>query len=119
EATFIGLWIFGWDKLPKKIHVLTIWCVWIGSVLSAYFILAANAFMQNPDGFVINEARNRAELESIGAVLLNPVAVNQFFHTIFASVMFAATVVVAIAAWHLARKQHTDMMRTALRFGAV
>lgn len=119
EATFIGLWIFGWDKLPKKVHVLTIWCVWVGSALSAYFILAANAFMQNPVGFTINEERGRAELDSITAVLLNPVAVNQFFHTIFASVMFAATVVVAVAAWHLAKGQHKNMMTTALRFGAV
>ncbi|HUH53768.1 MAG TPA: cytochrome ubiquinol oxidase subunit I [Microbacteriaceae bacterium] len=118
EATFIGLWIFGWDKLPKKIHTMTIWFVWIGSVLSAYFILAANAFMQNPQGFVINEERGRAELESISQVLLNPVAVNQFFHTIFASLMFAGTVMIAIAAWHLARKQHMRDMITALRLGA-
>nr|WP_243752962.1 cytochrome ubiquinol oxidase subunit I [Leucobacter ruminantium] len=118
EATFIGLWIFGWDKLPKKVHVLTIWFVWIGTVLSAYFILAANAFMQNPVGFEINEERGRAELTDIGAVLLNPVAVTQFPHTIFAAVMFAGVVMVAVAAWHLQRNQFVDEMRTALRFGA-
>lgn len=119
EATFIGLWIFGWDKLPKKIHLATIWFVWIGSVLSAYFILAANAFMQNPDGFILNEERGRAELDSIGAVLLNPVALTQFPHTIFASIMFAGVVMVAVAAWHLSRNQFKDEMRTTLRFGAV
>lgn len=118
EATFIGLWIFGWDKLPKKIHLMTIWFVWLGTVASAYFILAANAFMQNPDGFTINEERGRAELESIGAVLTNPVAVTQFPHTIFAAVMFAGVVVVSTAAWHLRRGQYLDEMRTALRFGA-
>lgn len=118
EATFIGLWIFGWDKLPKKIHVLTIWFVWIGTVFSAYFILAANAFMQNPVGFELNEERGRVELQSIGDVLLNPVALTQFPHTLFASIMFAGVVVVAVAAWHLQRRQFVDEMRTALRFGA-
>ena len=118
EATFIGLWIFGWDKLPKKIHLLTIWFVWLGSVASAYFILAANAFMQNPVGFEINEERGRAELLDIGAVLTNPVAVTQFPHTIFAATMFAGTVMVAIAAWHLQRGQFVDEMRTTLRIGA-
>ncbi|RGE22406.1 cytochrome ubiquinol oxidase subunit I [Leucobacter sp. wl10] len=118
EATFIGLWIFGWDKLPKKVHLLTIWMVWIGTVASAYFILAANAFMQNPVGFTINEERGRAELQDIGAVLTNPVAVTQFPHTVFAAAMFAGVVIVAVAAWHLQRGQYVDEMRTALRFGA-
>ncbi|GAA3586941.1 cytochrome ubiquinol oxidase subunit I [Klugiella xanthotipulae] len=117
EATFIGLWIFGWDKLPKKVHLLTIWLTSIASIMSAYFILAANAFMQNPVGYKLNPERGRAELTDIGAVLTNPVALAQFPHTIFASVMFAACVVVAVAAWHLSRKQHVDTMRTALRFG--
>ncbi|KIP52069.1 cytochrome ubiquinol oxidase subunit I [Leucobacter komagatae] len=118
EATFIGLWIFGWNKLPKKLHLMTIWFVWIGTVLSAYFILAANAFMQNPVGFEINGERGRAELESIGDVLLNPVALTQFPHTIFASLMFAGVVMVSVAAWHLKRRQFVDEMRTTLRFGA-
>lgn len=119
EATFIGLWIFGWDKLPKKIHAATIWCVWIGTVFSAYFILAANAFMQNPVGYELNADKGRAELTDIVAVLLNPVALTQFPHTIFAAVMFAGTVMVAVAAWHLKRNQFVDDMRTTLRFGAV
>ncbi|MBP1325009.1 cytochrome d ubiquinol oxidase subunit I [Leucobacter exalbidus] len=119
EATFIGLWIFGWDKLPKKIHAATIWCVWVGSVLSAYFILAANAFMQNPVGYELNDEKGRAELTDIVAVLTNPVALTQFPHTIFAAVMFAGTVMVAVAAWHLKRNQFVDDMRTTLRFGAV
>lgn len=118
EATFIGLWIFGWDKLPKKVHLATIWLTWIGTVLSAYFILAANAFMQNPVGFEINEERGRAELTDIWAVLTNPVAQTQFPHTLFASIMFAGVVLVAVAAWHLQRGQFVDEMRTTLRFGA-
>jgi cytochrome d ubiquinol oxidase subunit I len=117
EATFIGLWIFGWDRLPKKIHLATIWMTALGVVMSAYFILAANAFMQNPVGFEINEAKNRAELVDIGAVLTNIVALNQFPHTVTASLMFAGAVMVAVAAYHLKRNQFVDSMYTSLRFG--
>ena len=117
EATFIGLWIFGWDKLPRGLHLATIWCVAIGSIVSAYFIIAANAFMQNPVGFEINEEKGRAELVDIGALLTNPVALAAFPHTIAASFMVAAGLIISAAAWHLARNQHLDTMRPALKFG--
>ena len=119
EATFIGVWIFGWDKLPKKLHLASIWLASMATWLSAYFILAANAFMQNPVGFEINAERGRAELTNFLDVALNPVALWQFPHTIFASIMFAATVMIAAAAWHLKRNQHTELMRSTLRFGLV
>lgn len=117
EATFIGLWIFGWDKLPQKLHLATIWCVAIGSTLSAYFIIAANAFMQNPVGYVYNAETNRAELTDIWALLTNPVALAAFPHTIFGAFMFAAGVVISVSAWHLARGQHFETMRISLKFG--
>ncbi len=117
EATFIGLWIFGWDRLPKKVHLATIWMTALGVMMSAYFILAANAFMQNPVGFEINEAKNRAELVDIGAVLTNIVALNQFPHTITASLMFAGAVIASVAAYHLKRNQQVETMFTSLRFG--
>jgi len=116
-TSFIGLWIFGWDKLSPRVHLATIWLTWFSTALSAYFILAANAFMQNPVGFILNEERGRAELSDIGAVLTNPVVLASFPHTLFASVMFAGVVVVAVAAWHLSRGRHTEEMMTALRFG--
>ena len=119
EASMIGLWIFGWDKLPAKLHLAVIWLLAFSTTLSAYFILAANAFMQNPVGFRINEELGRAELTDIGAVLTNPVALAQFPHTIFASIMFAAVVIVAVAAYHLSKGQYLDEMRTALRFGLI
>jgi len=119
EASMIGLWIFGWDKLPAKLHLATIWMLALSTTLSAYFILAANAFMQNPVGFEINEELGRAELTDIGAVLTNPVALWQFPHTILASMMFAAVVVVAVAAYHLSKGQYLDEMRTALRLGLI
>ena len=117
EATFIGLWIFGWDKLPQKLHLATIWCVSIGSILSAYFIIAANAFMQNPVGYTFNPETNRAELTDFWALLTNPVALAAFPHTIFGALMFAAGVVISVSAWHLSRGQHFDTMRISLKFG--
>ena len=117
EATFIGLWIFGWDRLSKKLHLATIWMTALGVVLSAYFILAANSFMQNPVGYTINEKLNRAELTDIGAVLTNIVALNQFPHTVTASFMFAGAVVVGVSAYHLKRSQFVETMRSSLRFG--
>jgi len=117
EATFIGLWIFGWDKLPKKIHLATIWLTAIGSITSAYFILAANAFMQNPVAFEMNPEKGRAELTSIGELLTNPIVLASFPHTIFACFMVSAGLIISVAAWHLARNQHFDTMRPALKFG--
>jgi cytochrome d ubiquinol oxidase subunit I len=117
EATFIGLWIFGWDKLPRGLHLATIWLTAIGSTASAYFILAANAFMQNPVAYQINEEKGRAELTSIGELLTNPIAVASFPHTIFACFMVSAGLIISVAAWHLARNQHFETMRPALKFG--
>ncbi len=117
EATFIGLWIFGWDKLPKGLHLATIWVTAAGSILSAYFIIAANAFMQNPVGYTLNQARGRAELTDIWAVLTNKVALAAFPHTIFGCFMVSAGLIISVAAWHLSRNQHLDTMRPALKFG--
>ena len=117
EATFIGLWIFGWDKLPKKVHLATIWGVAIGTILSAYFIIAANAFMQNPVGYTYNAATNRAELTDFWALLTNKVALAAFPHTIFGAFMLATGVVISVSAWHLSRGQHVATMRKSLKFG--
>jgi cytochrome d ubiquinol oxidase subunit I len=117
EATFIGVWIFGWGKIPQKLHLASIWGASVGSILSAYFIIAANAFMQNPVGFEIDEQQGRAELTDIGAVLTNKVALAAFPHTIAACFMVTAAVIVAMACWHLSRGQHHETMRPALRYG--
>ena len=83
ESTFLGLWIFGWGRLPEKLHAATIWLVHIGTVLSAYFILAANSFMQHPVGYTYNQATGRAELTDFFAVLTNKVQLVTFPHVIF------------------------------------
>jgi cytochrome d ubiquinol oxidase subunit I len=117
EATFIGLWVFGWDRLPKAVHLACIWCVAIGTNLSAYFIITANSWMQHPVGFTYNADRGRAELTDIGAVLTNKVAIAAYPHIVAGAVLSAAAVVIGISAWHLARRSHVDVMRTSLRFG--
>ncbi len=117
EATFIGLWIFGWDRLPKGLHLLCIWCVAIGTNLSAYFILTANSWMQNPVGFTYDAQSGRAQLTDIWALLTNPVAVAAYPHILMGALLAGAAVVIGIAAWHLARKQHVEVMRASLRFG--
>jgi len=117
EATFIGLWIFGWDKLPRGLHLATIWITAAGTILSAYFILAANAFMQNPVGYKLDPARGRAELTDLWAVLTNKVALAAFPHTIFGCFMVSAGLIIAVAAWHLSRNRNLETMRPALKFG--
>lgn len=117
EATFIGLWIFGWDKLPRGLHLATIWITAVGSILSAYFILAANAFMQNPVGYKLDPSRGRAELTDLWAVLTNKVALAAFPHTIFGCFMVSAGLLIAVAAWHLSRNRNLETMRPALKFG--
>jgi len=119
ESTFLGLWIFGWDRLPKKLHLACIWLASIGTLLSAYFILAANSWMQHPVGSVVNTARGRAELTDFGAVLTNSTAVGAFTHTVTASFVTAGMFVLAISAWHLGRGRHTEVMRPSLRMALV
>ncbi|GAA1831620.1 cytochrome ubiquinol oxidase subunit I [Luedemannella flava] len=120
ESTFLGLWIFGWDRLPKRIHLACIWAAAIGTLLSAYFILAANSFMQHPVGFTYNAERGRAELTDFGAVLTNKVALVTFPHTIAGAFMTAGALVCAVAVWHLIRRPGVDTapFRSALKIGA-
>ncbi|WP_029289062.1 cytochrome ubiquinol oxidase subunit I [Cellulomonas sp. HZM] len=118
ESTFLGLWIFGWDRLPKKIHLACIWAVAIATNLSAYFILAANSWMQHPVGVVYNEARHRAEMVDIGAVLTNPTVLAAFPHTITAAFVTAGTFVAGIGAWwmvKLVRRGEADKARDVYR----
>jgi len=103
ESTFLGLWIFGWDRLSKRIHLATIWLVAIGTNLSAYFILAANSWMQHPVGTTYNAQTGRAEMTDIGAVLSNPTLLSAFPHTIATSFLVAGTFVAGIAGWWMVR----------------
>jgi cytochrome d ubiquinol oxidase subunit I len=121
ESTFLGLWIFGWDRLPKKVHLASIWLVAIGTQLSAYFILAANSWMQWPVGYRYDRASGRAELQDFGAVLTNKVALVTFPHTISASFLTAGAFMLGIALWHLLRgdERRRTLFRPTVKLGAI
>jgi cytochrome bd ubiquinol oxidase subunit I len=107
ESTFLGLWIFGWSRLPKLVHLACIWVVAISVNVSAFFIISANSFMQHPVGAHYNPATRRAELDSIGALLSNNTAQAAFSHAVNGSLLTAATFVTAVSAWWLIRAQKT------------
>jgi cytochrome bd ubiquinol oxidase subunit I len=122
ESTFLGLWIFGWDKLPRALHAATMWIVHIGTLFSAYFILAANSWMQNPVGYTYDADTGRAELTDFWAVMVNKVQLVTFPHVVLAAYMTGAAFVVGVALWLLIRRSTPEddrpMYRTALRAGS-
>src|SRR6201993_360440 len=105
ESTFLGLWIFGWGRLPRLVHLACIWIVAIAVNASAFFIIVANSFMQHPVGAHYNAATRRAELDSIGALLTNNTAQAAFSHAVTGSLLTAGTFVAAVSAWWLVRSQ--------------
>jgi cytochrome bd ubiquinol oxidase subunit I len=115
ESTFLGLWIFGWDRLPPKLHVATIWLVVLGTHLSAFFILAANSWMQHPVGFELDPVTGQARLTDFVAVLTNPYLPGQFAHTILAAWATGAFLVLGISAVYLARKRDVEVFRSGAR----
>ncbi|WP_032407725.1 cytochrome ubiquinol oxidase subunit I [Rhodococcoides fascians] len=111
ESTFLGLWIFGWSRLPKLVHLATIWLVAIGVNASAFFIIAANSWMQHPVGAIYNEETGRAELTDIWALLTNNTALAAFPHAVAGAFLTAATFVAGISGWWMvreARKKKTE-----------
>jgi cytochrome d ubiquinol oxidase subunit I len=118
ESTFLGLWIFGWDRLPKRLHLMTIWAAAAGTMLSAYFILAANAFMQHPVGYEIDPETGRAVLNDIGAVLFQNTAWMAFVHTLSASFLVSGAGVAGVSAWMIMKNRQADVFRPAAKVGA-
>jgi cytochrome bd ubiquinol oxidase subunit I len=121
ESTLLGVWIFGWKKLSRKAHAAVMWLIAGASSLSAVWILIANSWMQHPVGYVIRNGR--AELQSFAAVVFNPWALLEFFHTLFAAYILSAFFVMGISAYHLLKRQHIDFFtksfRLALVFGLI
>ncbi|MCX6360040.1 MAG: cytochrome ubiquinol oxidase subunit I [Armatimonadetes bacterium] len=117
EATFLGVWIFGWDTLPKKAHLASIWLAAIGTNLSALWILIANSFMQQPMGYTLRNGR--AEMVDFGALLANPNVWVQFPHVMMAGVATAGFFVLGICAWHLLRGTHADFFRKSASMAAI
>ncbi|AGA68550.1 cytochrome bd-type quinol oxidase, subunit 1 [Desulfitobacterium dichloroeliminans LMG P-21439] len=117
ESTFLGVWIFGWDKLSKKVHLLSIWLVAIAGNLSALWILIANSFMQEPVGYVLRNGR--AEMVDFLALITNPHIFYQFPHTVLSGFTTAAFFVLGISAYHLLKKQYTDIFLRSAKFALV
>jgi cytochrome d ubiquinol oxidase subunit I len=108
ESTFLGLWIFGWSRLPRLVHLGCIWIVAVSVNVSAFFIITANSFMQHPVGAHYNPTTHRAELTSIGALLSNNTARAAFSHAVAGSLLTAGTFVAAVSAWWLVRSHRSS-----------
>jgi cytochrome bd ubiquinol oxidase subunit I len=108
ESTFIGLWIFGWSRLPRLLHLACIWVVAIAVNISAFFIIAANSFMQHPVGAAFNPETGRAELTSIVALFTNNTALAAFSHAVAGSLFVAGTFVGCVCAWWMLRTQRAQ-----------
>jgi cytochrome d ubiquinol oxidase subunit I len=121
ESTFLGLWIFGWDRLSRRVHLATIWIAAIAAAVSALIILAANSGMQHPVGYEVNPVTGRAELKDFLAVLTNSTAMITFPHTIAAAFMTTGALVTGIALWRLLRRRGEDegAFRATAKIGAV
>ena len=102
EATFLGLWIFGWNRLSKRVHLATIWLAAIGTWLSAYFILVANSWMQHPVGYKITNGK--AELTDVWSLLSNSFALRAYLHVLLAGLTTASIVIFGICCWHFLRR---------------
>lgn len=111
EATFIGLFFFGWNRMSKKAHLTVTWLVALGTNFSALWILIANGWMQYPVGAVFNPDTMRMEMTSFVEVVLNPVAQAKFLHTVIAGYITGAVFVIAVSAWYLLRQRHTDLAK--------
>jgi cytochrome d ubiquinol oxidase subunit I len=118
ESTFLGLWVFGWDRLPKRVHLACIWLVSLGTMLSAMFILAANSWMQHPVGYTMGH-NGQPQLSSISALFTNPTFLWGYVHVILASLVTGALVMLAISAWYLRKGREVSMFARTARISVI
>lgn len=119
ESTFIAVMFFGWDKVSKKFHLLSSWLVALGSNLSALWILVANGWMQHPVGMEFNPDTMRNEMVDFWSVLMNPVAVNKFLHTVISSYIVASLFVVGVSAWFILKKKDVVLGKRSILVATV
>jgi cytochrome d ubiquinol oxidase subunit I len=117
ESTFLGLWLFGWDKLPRLVHLATIWAVSLGTVLSALFIMAANSWMQHPVGYTM--VNGKPQLNDVWALLTNPVFVWGYSKVLLASLVTGAAVMLAVSAWQLRHGGEREVFTRSARLALV
>ncbi|MDK3016874.1 cytochrome ubiquinol oxidase subunit I [Pseudodonghicola flavimaris] len=118
EATFVGLFFFGWDKLSKPAHMIVAWLVALGSNFSALWILIANGWMQNPVGAEFNPETMRMEMTSFFDVVFNEVAQAKFVHTVSAGYVTASVFVIGVSAWYLLKGRHMELARRSIAVGS-
>jgi cytochrome d ubiquinol oxidase subunit I len=118
ESTFLGLWLFGWDRLPKRVHLACIWLVAAGSVLSALFILAANSWMQHPVGYKLN-SQGVPQLNNVWALFTNPTFLWGYVHVILASLVTGSLVMLAVSVWHLRKQREIKAFGHAARISVL
>ncbi|WP_295422118.1 cytochrome ubiquinol oxidase subunit I, partial [Sulfurovum sp.] len=114
ESTFFAVMFFGWNKVSKKMHLLSTWLVAIGSNLSALWILVANGWMQHPTGMSFNPDTTRNEMANFWEVLFNPNAVSKFLHTVSSGYVLASLFVIGISAWYLLKKRDIEFAKKSI-----
>lgn len=119
EATFIAIMFFGWEKVSKGAHLTATWLTAIGAILSALWILIANAWMQHPVGMTFNPDTVRNEMTDFWAVVLSPVALNKFIHTVLSGWIVAALFVLGISSWFLIKKREIDFALKSVKVAAI
>ncbi len=119
EATFISIMFFGWNKVSKKFHLASTWLTILGATLSALWILVANAWMQYPIGMEFNPDMTRNEMIDFWSILLSPVAINKFLHSVFSGWVLGALFVIGVSAWFLLKKRDTDFALRSMKVGAI
>src|SRR5262245_12213773 len=119
ESIFIGLWMFGRGRISPRLHLLSIWMVFVGTLLSSAFILAANSWMQHPVGYEINEATGRPELTDIVAVFTNATFLFAFPHAVLGALATGGMLVLAVSCYHLLRGKEVEIARRCARIALV
>ena len=117
ESTFLGLWIFGWNRLSPRLHLATLWVAVLGTWLSGYFILVANSWMQHPVGYKI--VNGEAQLTSVWALLSNEFALRAYLHTMLAGLIFGSTVVLGVCCWHFLRGRDVELFRKGAKVALI
>lgn len=119
EATFFAVMFFGWNRVSRRFHLVSTWMVFIGSNISALWILVANAWMQNPVGMEFNPLTARNEMSDFWAVLFSPTAMSKFFHTITSAYTLSACFVIGVSAWFILKKRHFEFARKSILLASV
>lgn len=119
EATFFAVMFFGWEKVSKRFHLAATWLTGIGAAISAVWILVANSWMQHPVGMEFNPDTVRHEMVDFWALVLNPVAISKFFHSVFSGWMTGAIFVIGISCWYLMKKRETRFAMASIRVAAI